>query len=178
MLERLAEAKIVPALRDTDVSEGIALIGSLVNRGYRAVNISQQSPHGLAVLTEAVKRFPSVLCGAGNVKTAHACELAVNAGAQFILSPLFDPEMVRLAQSKGVLILPVLTDGDIASSYHLSAVSLYPVASLGGTRTVESLMDRYGIRSLIAGSLNDESLEAYRSLEGFLAATGSWMITD
>lgn len=176
MLDRLAEAKIVPAIRDIGVSEGLALIESLVDRGYSAVNISQQSANGGALLTEAVKQFPSLLCGAGNVKTLEACERAFRSEAHFILSPLFDPEMVSLSQSEGVLILPVLTDGVLASSYHLSAVSLYPVASLGGTKTVQKLMEEHGILSFIAGALNADTLEEYLSLDGFLAATGSWMI--
>ena len=176
MLDRLAEAKIVPAIRDIGVREGLTLIESLVNRGYHAVNISQQSPHGVALLTEAVKQFPSLLCGAGNVKTMEACERALRGEAHFILSPLFDPEMVSLSQGEGVLILPVLTDGDLASSYRLSAISLYPAASLGGTKTVQKLMDEHGIRSFVAGSLTADILDEYLSLDGFLAATGTWMI--
>ncbi|MBN2860927.1 MAG: hypothetical protein JXK93_11735 [Sphaerochaetaceae bacterium] len=65
MLDSLAEANIVPAIRDIGVSEGLALIEPLVDRGYGAVNISQQSTYGFALLTEAVKQFPSLLCSRG-----------------------------------------------------------------------------------------------------------------
>ncbi|MBN2860926.1 MAG: hypothetical protein JXK93_11730 [Sphaerochaetaceae bacterium] len=67
-----------------------------------------------------------------------------------------------------MLILPVLTDGELASSYHHSAVSLYPVVSLGGIKTVRKLMDEYGIRSFIAGALNADTLDDCLSLDDFL----------
>ncbi len=176
MLEKIAHAEIIPAIRDISVMEGRELISSLASRGYEAFNISQQSENGAVLLAESRRSFPNLILGGGNVRTADEAERALSAGAQFILSPLFDPEMISLVSSAGILILPVIIDGHLALEYHLEAVSLYPVKECGGVARVNELWENHSIRSFIAGGLDETSLKPYQETGGFLAATGTWML--
>ncbi len=176
MLNRIAQAQVIPAIREIDVDSGLALIASLASEGYTAMNISLQSEHGIALLQAAAQRFPSLLMGGGNVQTPDEAESALSAGARFILSPLFHPQMISLVKSSGNLILPVQIEGTLARDAHLEAVSLYPVERCGGIETLRRLWDEFSIRSLVAGALDDGKLKPFLKEKGFLAATGTWMI--
>ena len=86
----------------------------MIAGGLPAANISQQADEGLELLRSMASRFPEIIVGAGNVQTVGEARNAIEAGARFIFSPLFDPAMIELCHQQGVANYSVTTDGILA----------------------------------------------------------------
>ncbi len=176
--KRLSEIKIIPMIKNVALKDIDELVHALTFGGIEALNFSQQSSDGLELLRYTNAHYPAFICGGGNVQTSGEARNAIEAGAKFILSPLFDPLMVELCQDNGIPIYPVITDGVVATEYGLETIALYPVEKHGGKETVDKLYDQFGIHSIVAGSITDETVKMYTSHKGVIAVTGSWMITQ
>lgn len=90
---------------------------------------------GEAQITALRERLPSdVLVGAGTVTTLERFSRSVAAGAQFIVSPVFDAQIVELARDAGLAVIPgALTPTEVLTAWRAGAtiVKLYPVGPLG-----------------------------------------------
>lgn len=173
---QLINAKVIPMIKECQYQDGVDLASSLILGGVEALNISQQSDDGLELLRFLSAQYPQVLCGGGNVQTVGEARNAIEAGAKFILSPLFDPSMIELCQNNGIAIYPVITDGVVAIEHQLKTVGMYPIEKLGGLEAVERLYTMFGIHSIVAGGITDSTLTSYITSKAVVAATGSWMI--
>ena len=120
--------------------------------------------------------MPQLISGGGNVQTVEEALNAINAGAKFIFSPLFDLEMVTVCKEHDTPIFPVLTDPFKAIDLGLKTIALYPVEKLGGARFAQSLFDRFGITSIVAGGITKDTISSYLKTPSIIATTGSWMI--
>ncbi len=176
VMKRLEKERVVPAVRNIDVESGLKLIEVLRRGGFSSVNISQQDEAGAELLRAASERFPDLLCGGGNVHSCESAQLAIDSGADFILSPLFSADMVQICRDAFVTLFPVPDSDRTAEESALSVVSLYPVETLGGIGRVRTLYEGCGIRSFLGGGLSRETVIPYLREPGCLAATGAWMI--
>jgi len=170
------EHKIIAMIKETNIAHAMQLGEALIKGGIKIVNISQFSIDGPDVLKLFSTHFPSLVSGGGNVQTVEAAEQAIAHGAQFIFSPKFDQEMVNTCQSARVPIYPVVTDPFLAIENGFRTVSLYPVETLGGARYAQSIFDRFGLTSIVAGGISQDTIASYLKTPAIIAATGSWMI--
>ncbi|OZM70169.1 2-dehydro-3-deoxyphosphogluconate aldolase [Amycolatopsis antarctica] len=113
----------------------VEVVRSLIEAGVRAVEITLPTPGALdAVRILAAQAPPDVLIGAGTVLTAADVAVAADAGARFVVSPVFRPEIVTVARESGIGSLPgVFTPTEMAAAWDLgpSAVKLFPASALG-----------------------------------------------
>ncbi len=104
-LDFLARERCSAILRTTHPDAVVPAMEAAVEGGFRAVEFTLTTPGAL----EAVTRFrenPQLLVGAGTVLTKADAKTAVDAGAQFLVSPVIDPELIRWAVENDVLIIP------------------------------------------------------------------------
>ena len=150
VLKALSEIGVVPVIKLTDVSKAEKLAEALVAGGVPCAEVTFRA----AGADEAIRRMraacPELLVGAGTVLKVEQAEAALDAGAQFLVSPGTNPEVVRYTQSRGSIIIPgVMTPTEIEQAL-----------SLGLTTPP------YGLCLLIASSIADLSVE--RSFKGVL----------
>ena len=173
---RISGLRIIPMIRTIPASQASALGRALLSSGLAIANISQQTPEGLEVLRLLAAQYPDLLVGAGNVQTEGEARNAIEAGAQFIFSPLFDTHMVDLCIQQGVAVYPVTTDGVLALDYHLKVLGFYPVEKLGGLPAIDALGQRFPLKFIVAGGIKEQTLAQYLRNPHVMAAIGSWMI--
>jgi len=173
---RMNGLRIIPMIRTISASQAPALGRALLSSGLAIANVSQQTPEGLEVLRLLAAQYPDLLVGAGNVQTEGEARNAIEAGAQFVFSPLFDPHIVDLCLQQGVSVYPVTTDGTIAMDYHLKVLGFYPVEKLGGLLAIDALAQRFPLKFIVAGGIKEHNLAQYLQNPHVLAAIGSWMI--
>jgi 2-dehydro-3-deoxyphosphogluconate aldolase / (4S)-4-hydroxy-2-oxoglutarate aldolase len=174
--KRMSELRIIPMIRTIPVSQASALGRALLASGLAIANISQQTPEGLEVLRLLAAQYPDLLVGAGNVQTEEEARNAIEAGAQFIFSPLFDEQVINLCRQQEVTVYPVTTDGALAMEYHFEVLGFYPVEKLGGLPAVSALGQRFPLRFIVAGGIKEQTLAQYLRNPHVVAALGSWMI--
>lgn len=174
--KELARITYIPMIKTVGLDQAEALGRALIAGGLPAANISQQADEGLELLRSMASRFPEIIVGAGNVQTVGEARNAIEAGARFIFSPLFDPAMIELCHQQGVAIYPVTTDGILAVEQELKVIGFYPVERLGGLPAIDHIADRFGLRFIVAGGINERTVGTYLANKHVIAVTGSWMI--
>ncbi|MEE9128298.1 MAG: bifunctional 4-hydroxy-2-oxoglutarate aldolase/2-dehydro-3-deoxy-phosphogluconate aldolase [Planctomycetota bacterium] len=127
-LDFLARERCSAILRTTHPDAVVPAMEAAVEGGFRAVEFTLTTPGAL----EAVTRFrenPQLLVGAGTVLTKADAKTAVDAGAQFLVSPVIDPELIRWAVENDVLIIPgTFTPTEMRAAHGAGAqvVKLFP----------------------------------------------------
>ena len=174
--KRLAELRLIPMIKTFSASQAPALGRSLLASGLAVANVSIQTVEGLDVLQLLCAQYPDLLVGAGNVQTEGEARNAIEAGARFIFSPIFDDDMIELCKQQGVSIFPVTTDGALALDQHIKILGFYPVQRLGGLQAIDSLGERFGLKFIPAGGIDAENLAIYLQNRHVIAAIGSWML--
>src|ERR1700733_1765686 len=107
ILNLLTKYKIVAIIRGANPGDVINIVEALYTGGIYAVEITLNSPYALQVIKEVCEAVKdSMLVGAGTVLNANSALAAIDAGAQFIISPSFDPETISITKSRGVVSIP------------------------------------------------------------------------
>ncbi len=173
---RLSQIRSIPMVKTVGLDQVDSLGNALLAGGLPAANISQQTDNGLELLRILSANFPDIVVGGGNVQTEGEARNAIEAGAQFIFSPLFDPGMIELCQQFGVPVYPVTKDGILAVEQELKILGFYPVEKMGGLPAIDYLADRFGLKFIVAGGITDKTVNIYLDNPHVIAVTGSWMI--
>ena len=154
VFERITEIGVVPAIRPSKPSEAIYAAEAISRGGIPIVEISMAMPESLECLTSVTKAHGGkVLAGAGTVLDGEGVRLAYEAGAQFIVTPGFSEDAVRMAQA---FELPIFagaltpTEVQVALKSGADAVKLFPCYSAGGPRYIKSLLTQYPDAQFIA----------------------------
>ena len=140
-LAAILRTRIVPIVRTASAEWAEALGGILVNTGLNIVEITFTVPNAAAVIGRLRRKFPSALVGAGTVTDAATAEQAIEAGAQFLLSPALSPGMFHAARRHGVLAIPgAYTPTEVLSALEDGAalIKLFP-ADAGGPAYLRAL---------------------------------------
>ena len=125
---------------------------------------------GIRIISE---EYPDMLVGAGTVLTIDQVERAVWAGAKFIVSPGFDPEIVDYCLKKEIPVFPgCITPSEIAQAVKrgLRTVKFFPAAQSGGVGMINALAAPYvGLKFMPTGGVNPKNLSEYLSCKSVIA---------
>jgi 2-dehydro-3-deoxyphosphogluconate aldolase / (4S)-4-hydroxy-2-oxoglutarate aldolase len=135
ILADLRESPLVAILRRPRVDIDVCA-GALIEAGVRFVEVTIDSPRAVPFLESATKNFKSGLFGAGTVTVPELAEKAIRAGAQFLVTPNFNPDVIRVARSHQIPIFSgAMTPTEIFAAYEAGAevIKVFPAATLGST---------------------------------------------
>ena len=140
--ERILEVGIVPVVRANSPSEAAFAAQAVSQGGIPIVEITMTVPGAIGLISELVRYTPEVLVGAGTVLDAETARLCLDAGAQFLVSPGFDLETVKLAAQEDVVIMAgALTPTELMAACRAGAdfVKIFPCAQVGGAAYIKAL---------------------------------------
>ena len=179
MIDRLQSLKLIPvvALKDADDAEPLA--DALCAGGLSVAEITLRTDSAIDVIRRLGAR-DDFLLGAGTVHSAEQAEEVVEAGAQFIVTPGFNPRTVTWCQQNNVPVFPGVatpTDLEMALEHNIDVVKFFPAETLGGVDTLKVFSGPYGnIRFIPTGGISASNLSDYLALPSVLACGGSWMV--
>lgn len=142
VLQAILRARVVPIIRTASRDWAIEVAEVLAASGLGIIEVTFTVPDAAAVIRSLRARFPDVLVGAGTVTHADIAERAIDAGAQFLLSPALSPGMVDTARRHGVLAVPgAFTPTEVLQALEAGAdlVKIFP-AETGGPRHVRAIL--------------------------------------
>ncbi|MEJ2903056.1 bifunctional 4-hydroxy-2-oxoglutarate aldolase/2-dehydro-3-deoxy-phosphogluconate aldolase [Pedobacter panaciterrae] len=132
-LSQILEHKIIAIIRGANPADVIKIADALYAGGIRILEITMNSAQPLTVIKELNDKFGSkMIIGAGTVLDVDSAKKAVAAGASFILSPIVDIEVIKIAKSLGVVNIPgAYTATEIYYAYKNGAdiVKVFPATS-------------------------------------------------
>ncbi|WP_214228349.1 bifunctional 4-hydroxy-2-oxoglutarate aldolase/2-dehydro-3-deoxy-phosphogluconate aldolase [Pedobacter sp. B4-66] len=132
-LSKILAHKIIAIIRGANPSDVIRIAEALYTGGIRILEITMNSAEPLKVIKELSDKFDGkMIIGAGTVLDVESVKKAVAAGASFILSPIVDAEVIKIAKSLGIVNIPgAYTATEIYQAYKNGAdiVKVFPATS-------------------------------------------------
>ncbi len=134
-VEEVEKLGVVAIIRMPDPAALRAVVDALAEGGVRALEVTMTVPRAIESIAEIAPTLPAgFLFGAGTVLDAATVHRAVDAGAQFIVSPVFRREVINAAHEKGVPVMPgCFTPTEILEAWDMGAdlVKVFPATSVG-----------------------------------------------
>ena len=178
--ERFAELGVVPVVVLEDAKDAAPLAKALVEGGLPCAEVTFRTDAAEESIKIMASEYPDMFVGAGTVLTIDQVDRAVAAGAKFIVSPGFDPEIVDYCLSKDIPVFPgVITPSEVAQAVKrgLKVVKFFPAEQFGGVATIKAMAAPYvGLKFMPTGGVNAKNLENYLSCDKIVACGGSWMV--
>lgn len=180
-IKELYRIGIVPVVALEDAADALPLGAALKKGGVSAIEVTFRTAAAADAIRLLSREMPELLVGAGTVITKAQADAAIEAGAKFIVSPGFQPELVSYVLSKGVPMCPgTATPGEMeqAMALGLSAVKFFPAEQNGGAPMLKALSAPY--RDLLfmpTGGVKLENLRNYLALDRVFACGGTWLAT-
>lgn len=176
----LAEDRVLAILRGCPADVIVKLVAALREGGIRCVEVTLDTPHALDMIGTLRNTFGDALVvGAGTVTDVAAARQALDAGAQLVLSPNTDVDVVREVSSRGVPCFPgAMTPSEIVQGWSAGAagIKLFPAAALGEPY-VRHVRGPLGHIPLMAvGGLDASNARSFEKAGCFAIAIGSWLI--
>ena len=139
----LRDVGIIPIIRASTADIAMPVAEALLQAGLPIAEITMTVPNAIDAIRAVAKRFAGrLLVGAGTVTDAETTRRAVDAGAEFIVTPCLVPEIIEAAQRADVAVLPgALTPGEVFEAFRLGGdmVKVFPVQSVGGAAYLRAL---------------------------------------
>ena len=182
ILEKIGELGIVPVVKIEKAEDALPLGRALMDGDLPIAEITFRTSAAEESIKVLNKELPDLLIGAGTVLTIEQVKKAVSAGAQFIVSPGFNPKVVDYCVENNILITPGLnnpTQIEMALERGIEVVKFFPAEASGGLPLLESMSAPYsGIKFIPTGGINLNNLTSYLSNQKVHACGGSWMVKD
>lgn len=135
VLASLLKLKVVAVIRMKDADKLYRVIEAVERGGIKAIEITMTVPGALGIIRSiALRKNPGVFIGAGTVLDAETAAAVIEAGAEFVVSPVTDPALIRECGRRGVLVAPgAFTPTEIMNAWNEGAdiVKVFPATSLG-----------------------------------------------
>ena len=139
---RIEESGILPSVRVTSREMALFAAETVYSAGIPVVEITMTTPGALEVIDDLAKRYPDMAVGAGTVLDEENARLCVDAGARFLTSPGFVPEVAAYANNVNVVVLPgALTPTEIIAAWKAGSdlIKIFPTGHIGGVKYVRAL---------------------------------------
>ena len=179
MIQKFASLGIVPVIKLNDPADAVPLCRALARGGLPVAEITFRTAAAEESIRRVAQELPEVLVGAGTVLTVEQADKAMRAGAQFIVTPGFNPEVVSHCVEKGYPIFPgcpTTSDIEQAIRFGLKVVKFFPAEAMGGLNTIKAVSAPYGdMLFMPTGGVNEDNLNTYLSFPKIVACGGSWM---
>ncbi len=142
-LRALLDERVVGIVRVDDAHFAERAARALLEGGFRCIEITLTIPNALDLIRQlAAQATPDVLIGAGTVTSAAEARACIEAGAQFIVSPACEVEIIRPCREAGAIAIPgALTPSEILAAWRAGAhvVKVFPIHCVGGADYVRAV---------------------------------------
>ncbi len=178
-LKELLRARLVAVVR-TSTREGIIEAArALKAGGVTCMEITMTIPDGVSVIEQLDREMPEVLLGAGTVMTPQMANDCAMAGAEFIVSPVFNIEVVSRTRELGKVAIPgALTPTEVVFAWNNGAdlVKIFPIARMGPKYISDLKAPLPEIPLMPTGGINAENIADYIHAGADVVCAGSWLV--
>ncbi len=182
LLERTLKDRLVAIIRLRHEAPLARVAEALVTGGIRALEFTLTSPGAVPAITACRARLGNdVIVGAGTVLDAEEARRCLDAGAQFLVSPGFDPAVVALARERGALAMPgALTPTEIVTAWRAGAdvVKVFPARAFGPRYIADLLAPLPQIPLMPTGGVDETNVADYLRAGAVGVAVGGRLVAE
>ena len=180
IIEKLRQLKVVPVIAVDEAQDILPLVKTLSDNGLPVAEITFRSAAGEEAIRLTRQHFPDVLIAAGTVLTPAQVVAAKNAGADCIVTPGFNPNIVKLCQELKLPITPGVNNPmaiEAALELGIHAVKFFPAEASGGVKMIKALLGPYNnLQIMPTGGISPANIKDYLAIPNVVACGGSWFV--
>lgn len=182
VLEKLRKTRIIPVIALESPEDAVPLGRALHRGGLEVAEITFRTKAAEECLRILANEFPDFALGAGTITTTEELEQAVNAGAEFGVSPGLNSKVVERAQELGLSFFPGVctpTDIEMALERGCRVLKYFPAGAMGGVKMLKALYGPFshkGVLFIPTGGVKEDNLVDYLSEPCVLAVGGTWIV--
>ncbi|MFZ7217157.1 bifunctional 4-hydroxy-2-oxoglutarate aldolase/2-dehydro-3-deoxy-phosphogluconate aldolase [Avibacterium avium] len=180
IIEKLREFKVIPVIALDNAQDILPLAETLVNNGLPVVEITFRSAAAEEAIRLIRQHNPNILIAAGTVLTSEQVVQAKNAGADCIVTPGFNPKIVKLCQELDIPVMPGVNNPmsiEAALELGVTAVKFFPAEASGGVKMIKALLGPYAqLQIMPTGGISVNNIKDYLAIPNVVACGGSWFV--
>lgn len=178
--EQFYDFGVVPVVVLDDAGDALPLAEALIRGGLPCAEVTFRTDAAEESIRLMSTAWPEMLVGAGTVLTVEQVDRAVAAGAKFIVSPGFDPEIVDYCLERNIPVLPgCITPSEVAQAVKrgLKTIKFFPAQQAGGLPMLKAMAAPYTmVKFMPTGGISAQNLKDYLGFDRVLCCGGSWMV--
>ena len=180
--EQICLSGIVPVIKFNKAETAIPLAEILIKNNLPIAEVTFRTDNAEEALRRIALAFPNMLLGAGTVLTTEQIDRAIDAGAQFIVTPGFNTTTAEYCLKKQIPVFPGCNTPmaiEQALELGLTHLKFFPAEQSGGIAAIKALSGPYPmVQFMPTGGITVENLGTYLSNPHVFACGGSWMVKD
>ena len=178
--KKLEGLGIVPVVVLDDFAQAVPMADALMAAGMCSAEVTFRTDAAADCIRAMREAYPEMAVGAGTVLTVEQVDQAVAAGAEFIVAPNFDPEVVQHCIDIDVPVLPgTVTPSEVgaAEKMGLMVTKFFPAAQYGGLNTIKAICAPFTRhRFMPTGGVKPGNVKEYLSQKNVAACGGTWIV--
>ena len=174
--------KFIPVVVIKEIGETDKILTALKNNGINCAEITFRTACAAEAIEYASKNYPDMSIGAGTVINAEQCQDALNAGAQFIVSPGLSVAVAKICKEKNIPYYPgCVTPTEIMQALELgiTTVKFFPANVYGGLKAMKALSGPFPqIKFIPTGGVDRSNIDEYLAWDKIEAVGGSFYVKE
>ena len=174
--------KYIPVVVIKELSEADRILTALKESGIYCAEITFRTSCAAEAIAYAVRNYPDMEIGAGTVINAEQCHAALDAGAEFIVSPGLSADVARLCKEKNIPYYPgCVTPTEIMAALELgiTTVKFFPANVYGGLTALKALSAPFPQVGFIpTGGVDRENIDEFLAFDKVAAIGGSFFVKE
>jgi 2-dehydro-3-deoxyphosphogluconate aldolase/(4S)-4-hydroxy-2-oxoglutarate aldolase len=179
--KRLRDATVVAVMRMKQKEHAVEAVGAAVRGGFEAVEITLNTPGAIDAIAEVARRGDA-LVGAGTITAPGQVKEAYDAGAEFIVTPVFVPEAIEAAHELSIpIVMGAATPTEIFAALEAGSdwIKVFPAEQLGGPAYLENILGPLRpVPIFVSGGITAENYLSYLKAGAELCGFGDIVFDD
>lgn len=163
-IQRIKEQKVYAVVRVNNPEKAISISRALISGGINIIELMIENSEFADAIRE-LKKTEDVLLAAGGIITQRQADISIKSGADIIVSPIFQMNLMRLCKTQRVpLIMTATTPNEAYAAWKARTplIKIYPTKAMGGAQYIEELLRPMKFLDVIAtGSISLEDFTTY-----------------
>lgn len=174
--------KFIPVVVIKELSETDKILTALKNNGINTAEITFRTACAAQAIAYACKNYPDMSIGAGTVINAEQCNAALEAGAQFIVSPGLSTAVANICNEKNIPYYPgCVTPTEIMQALELgiTTVKFFPANIYGGLKALKALSAPFPqVKFIPTGGVDRSNIDEFLAFDKVAAIGGSFFVKE
>lgn len=178
-MSSLKSTPVIPLIQAEDLDVAIDIAEALKAGGLTTLEVVLRTDAAMKCMEAIAAKVDGVLVGAGTVLTPAQVNEASDCGAQFIVSPGLNANVVEASKARGLDIYPgTATPSEVQLAWNLGlkTVKFFPAGLVGGVPMLKALSSVFRDMSFMpTGGVSAANLQSFLELPAVIACGGSWL---
>ena len=174
--------KCIPVVVIKEIGETDKILTALKNNGINCAEITFRTACAKEAIEYAVRNYPEMSIGAGTVINAKQCEDALEAGAQFIVSPGLSVSVANICNERNIPYYPgCVTPTEIMQALELgiTTVKFFPANVYGGLKALKALSAPFPqVKFIPTGGVDRSNIDEFLAFDKIVAIGGSFFVKE